>query len=156
MLYVAHTFSTLEGNGLSIDENYAIVRECYPYLARRLFTDKSPRAKSALREMLGLANSNPVAHQRPFSGVSPGLAAVRAGVNGDGEMKAGSTLLPKKWIKMTDNFASYTAATATVNRAEIGRTTAARVFAKLLLDKEESTLQEILVEEAARLGDAAT
>ena len=52
VLYVARAFSTLEGIGLSIDEDYAIVRECYPYLARRLFTDKSPRAKSALRGML--------------------------------------------------------------------------------------------------------
>jgi hypothetical protein len=35
--------------------------------------------------------------------------------------------------------------------------TAARsVFVKLLLDEEGSTLQEILVKEAAKLGDAAT
>jgi hypothetical protein len=51
---VARAFSTLEGIGLSIDEDYAIVQECYPYLARRLFTDRSPRAKTALRAMLGL------------------------------------------------------------------------------------------------------
>ena len=38
---------TLEGIGLSIDESYAIVQECYPYLAKRLFMDKSPRAKAA-------------------------------------------------------------------------------------------------------------
>ncbi|EED88072.1 predicted protein, partial [Thalassiosira pseudonana CCMP1335] len=52
VLYVARAFSTLEGIGLSIDENYAIVQECYPYLSRRLFTDRSPRAKAALRAML--------------------------------------------------------------------------------------------------------
>ena len=38
VLYVARAFSTLEGIGLSIDEDYAIVQECYPYLAGRLFT----------------------------------------------------------------------------------------------------------------------
>merc|ERR1719487_913302 len=54
VLYVARAFSTLEGIGLSINEDYAIVQECYPYLARRLFTDRSPRAKAALRAMLGL------------------------------------------------------------------------------------------------------
>merc|ERR1719421_2605785 len=54
VLYVARAFSTLEGIGLSIDEDYAIVQECYPYLSRRLFTDRSPRAKAALRAMLGL------------------------------------------------------------------------------------------------------
>jgi len=57
---------------------------------------------------------------------------------------------------MTDNFASYAAATATVDRDGIGRTAAAKEFAKLLLDKDGSTLLEIPVEEAAKLGDAAT
>ena len=56
VLYVARAFSTLEGIGLSLDENYAIVQECYPYLSRRLFTDRSPRAKKALRAMLGLSD----------------------------------------------------------------------------------------------------
>ncbi|EGB13066.1 hypothetical protein AURANDRAFT_10513, partial [Aureococcus anophagefferens] len=52
VLYVVRAFSTLEGIGLSIDENYAIIQECYPYLARRLFTDDSPRARVALTAML--------------------------------------------------------------------------------------------------------
>ena len=156
VLYVARAFSTLEGIGLSIDENYAIVRECYPYLARRLFTDKSPRAKAALRAMLGLSEESDVTVQTS-SGISSGLAAVKAGVNnGDVGTGKGSTLSPKKLLEMTDNFASYTAATATVDRDGEGRTAAAKEFAKLILDKDGSTLQEILVEEAARLGDATT
>jgi predicted unusual protein kinase regulating ubiquinone biosynthesis (AarF/ABC1/UbiB family) len=52
MLYVTRAFSTLEGIGLSVDENYSILQECYPYLAKRLMTDNSPRAKAALRNML--------------------------------------------------------------------------------------------------------
>ena len=163
VLYVARAFSTLEGIGLSIDEDYAIVRECYQYLARRLFTDKSPRAKSALRGMLGLTDSDNTAsvlHQSSSAGISPGLAAVRAGVNGSSvsnkSMKASSALSPKKLLEMTDNFSSYTAATASVDRDGAGRTEAAKEFTRLLLDKEGSTLQEILVEEAAKLGDAAT
>ena len=43
MLYTTRAFSTLEGIGLSIDENYSIIQECYPYLAKRLMTDNSPR-----------------------------------------------------------------------------------------------------------------
>jgi hypothetical protein len=162
VLYVARAFSTLEGIGLSIDEDYAIIKECYPYLARRLFTDKSPRAKSALRGMLGLTDSDTTAsvqHQSSL-GISPGLAAVREGVNGSSatnkSTKASSALSPKKLIEMTDNFSSYTAATASVDRDGAGRTEAAKEFTRLLLDKEGSTLQEILVEEAAKLGDAAT
>lgn len=154
VLYVARAFSTLEGIGLSIDENYAIVQECYPYLAGRLFTDKSPRAKSALRAMLGLSESDDLMGSAQSTGdVSPGLAAVKAGVNGEAKH---SSLSPTKLLEMTDNFASYTAATATVDRDGEGRTAAAKEFAKLLLDKEGSTLQDILVEETAKLGDAAT
>ncbi|KAL9190467.1 hypothetical protein ACHAXT_007678 [Thalassiosira profunda] len=157
VLYVARAFSTLEGIGLSIDENYAIVQECYPYLARRLFTDKSPRAKAALRAMLGLSkdSSDAVVEDR-MADVSPGLAAVKAGVNGGAAGEKANALSPKKLLELTDNFASYTAATATVDRDGEGRSAAAKEFAKLLLDRDGSTLQEILVEETAKLGDAAT
>jgi len=52
VLYVSRAFSTLEGIGLSVDEDYAILQECYPYLAKRLLTDNSPRARNALLAML--------------------------------------------------------------------------------------------------------
>ena len=62
ILYVARAFSTLEGIGLSANEDYSIVSEAFPYLSRRLLTDDSPRAKAALRSMLygseGLDSSN--------------------------------------------------------------------------------------------------
>jgi aarF domain-containing kinase len=32
--------------------NFAIVDEAYPYIARRLLTDKSPRMRAALRYMV--------------------------------------------------------------------------------------------------------
>lgn len=52
VLYTTRAFSTLEGIGLSVNEDYAIVQECYPYLAKRLMTDDSPRSRNALRNML--------------------------------------------------------------------------------------------------------
>jgi len=45
-------FSTLEGIGLSSDSNYSILKECFPYLAKRLISDDSPRARGALRMLL--------------------------------------------------------------------------------------------------------
>eukprot|EP00669_Euglena_mutabilis_P007946 TRINITY_DN3110_c0_g1_i1.p1 TRINITY_DN3110_c0_g1~~TRINITY_DN3110_c0_g1_i1.p1 ORF type:complete len:251 (-),score=64.06 TRINITY_DN3110_c0_g1_i1:78-830(-) len=51
-LYISRAFATLEGIGLQVDENYAILKECYPYLARRLVSDPSPRAQAALRSLL--------------------------------------------------------------------------------------------------------
>ena len=56
MAYILRTFSVLEGIGLAQDEDYSIAQECYPYLARRLVTDNSPRAQEALRQMLYGAN----------------------------------------------------------------------------------------------------
>ena len=37
-VYMSRAFSTLEGIGLASDEDYAILAECYPYLAKRLFS----------------------------------------------------------------------------------------------------------------------
>lgn len=145
VLYVARAFSTLEGIGLSIDENYAIVQECYPYLARRLFTDRSPRAKNALKAMLGLGED-----EREYAPSS--MAIVREGA---GTMQP-KGLSPAKLIEMTEGFNSYTAATANVDRDGKGRAAAASEFAKLFFDPKGSTLQDILVEETTKFGDAAT
>jgi len=51
-VYMSRAFSTLEGIGLSSDPNYSILKECYPYLAKRLLSDDSPRARGALRTLL--------------------------------------------------------------------------------------------------------
>merc|ERR1712238_617212 len=51
-VYMSRAFSTLEGIGLSSDLNYSILNECYPYLAKRLLSDDSPRARGALRTLL--------------------------------------------------------------------------------------------------------
>ncbi|GAQ81957.1 Putative protein kinase superfamily protein [Klebsormidium nitens] len=49
---ILRAFGVLEGIGLAADPDYAIVEECYPYLAKRLLTDDSPRARRALRYFL--------------------------------------------------------------------------------------------------------
>lgn len=49
---VIRAISVLEGIALVGNPNFAIIDEAYPYIARRLMTDKSPRLKSALRYMV--------------------------------------------------------------------------------------------------------
>ena len=44
--------SVLEGIALVGDPQFAIVDEAYPYVAKRLLTDKSPRLQAALRYMV--------------------------------------------------------------------------------------------------------
>jgi len=42
----------IEGTALRVDPDYAIVKETFPYLSRRLLTDNQPRARAALRQLL--------------------------------------------------------------------------------------------------------
>jgi aarF domain-containing kinase len=44
--------SLLQGIALQVDPDYSIVKECFPYLSRRLLTDDDPRARKALKELL--------------------------------------------------------------------------------------------------------
>ena len=150
VLYLARAFSTLEGIGLSIDENYSIIQECYPYLASRLFTDRNPRAKKALRAMLGLSEESLEAVD-PNSALALVQQATLEAANGSSKRGGGLSL--GKLVEMSEGFASYTSATGAVDRDGKGQAKAATEFGKLFLDPEGSTLQDIFVEETARYSD---
>jgi predicted unusual protein kinase regulating ubiquinone biosynthesis (AarF/ABC1/UbiB family) len=49
---IIRAFGTLEGLGLSMDPRYSIVKECFPYLARRLLTEDTPRMRKMLKSFL--------------------------------------------------------------------------------------------------------
>ncbi|KAI5067323.1 hypothetical protein GOP47_0017851 [Adiantum capillus-veneris] len=49
---ILRAFSILEGIGLKNNPNYVIIDECYPYICKRLLTDDSPRARTALKYFL--------------------------------------------------------------------------------------------------------
>lgn len=49
---VIRAISVLEGIALVGNPEFAIIDEAYPYIARRLMTDKSPRLRAALRYMV--------------------------------------------------------------------------------------------------------
>lgn len=49
---VIRAISVLEGIALVGNPNFAIVDEAFPYIARRLMTDRSPRLRAALRYMV--------------------------------------------------------------------------------------------------------
>lgn len=42
----------MEGVSLQANENYSIIKSCFPYVAKRLVEDDSPRATKALRDLL--------------------------------------------------------------------------------------------------------
>eukprot|EP01041_Mallomonas_annulata_P007088 gene7088-14420_t len=125
VLYVSRAFSTLEGIGLSVDENYSILQESYPYLSKRLMSDNSPRAKQALRTMLYESSSS-----------------------------GGGMLSVKKLVEMTDGFSSYTAATANADRDSKGVQAAGEALSSLLLSSEGNFMQELVLEGAAKMTDS--
>ena len=49
---IIRAISVLEGIALTGDPDFAIVDEAYPYVAKRLLTDNSPRLQEALRYMV--------------------------------------------------------------------------------------------------------
>ena len=124
VLYVSRAFSTLEGIGLSINEDYSILQECYPYLASRLLRDDSPRAKSALRAMLfGTANN-------------------------------GGAINANKFIEMSENFESFESFTLSTDNENEGRSKAQEALRDIILSPQGNPVQDILIDEAAKLTDS--
>ena len=123
VLYVSRAFSTLEGIGLSINEDYSILQECYPYLASRLLKDDSPRAKSALRAMLFGASS-------------------------------GSNINAEKFIEMSQNFESFESFSLSTDNENEGRRAAEDSLKNILLSTEGNYVQDLLLEEAAKVTDS--
>eukprot|EP00596_Hydrurales_sp_CCMP1899_P000119 CAMPEP_0119043704 /NCGR_PEP_ID=MMETSP1177-20130426/25066_1 /TAXON_ID=2985 /ORGANISM="Ochromonas sp, Strain CCMP1899" /LENGTH=895 /DNA_ID=CAMNT_0007012395 /DNA_START=350 /DNA_END=3037 /DNA_ORIENTATION=+ len=132
VLYVSRAFSTLEGIGLSVNSEYSILQQCYPYLSKRLLSDNSPRSKNALKLMLfGGSNS-----QDMMKGAGAGMFS------------------PAKLMEMSDGFSSYTTATASADNTKAA-SEAASALADVVLDPNGNYLQELLIEEAAKITDAA-
>ena len=49
---ILRAFSVIERTALRVDPDYAIVKETFPYLSRRLLTDDQPRTRAALKQLL--------------------------------------------------------------------------------------------------------
>lgn len=51
-LYTSRAFLILEGISLKVDPDYSLVQSCFPYVAKRLLADDSPRSEAALRALI--------------------------------------------------------------------------------------------------------
>ena len=51
-LYTSRAFLTLEGISLQADPDFSIIKSCFPYIAKRLIGDDSPRSQAALKYMI--------------------------------------------------------------------------------------------------------
>jgi len=132
--YILRAFSVLEGIGLQNDPKYAIVQECYPYIARRLFSDNTPRVRSALRAIMYEPSSV------------------------EGQMK----LNVRRLQKLANAFRTYNEQsislmpkdyTPTPEEDKEAQAVILKEGLELLFSVEGNYLQEILVREAARTFD---
>lgn len=56
---IIRAISVLEGVALVGNPEFAIVDEAYPYIAKRLLTDESPRLQAALKYMVSTGRRHP-------------------------------------------------------------------------------------------------
>ena len=122
---ILRAFGTLEGLGLSTDENYAIVDQCFPYIARRLLSDDSPRMRKALKSFI-YGGSDRLRVSRVRS-ISSGFSQFTNSM-GTAEMNAS---------KMPTNIDPAT-----------------KDVVKLLFNENGNYLQELVIDEAVRAADS--
>lgn len=123
-VYMSRAFGTLEGIGLSSDPNYSITKECFPYLAKRLISDDSPRARGALKMLL-------------------------YGKNNDIDL----TKLQELSSGFESYTTSTSSVESSLGVSDEGRNAAIEGLANVLLSEESNYVQELLIQESAKAFD---
>lgn len=123
-VYMSRAFGTLEGIGLSSDPNYSITKECFPYLAKRLITDDSPRARAALK-MLIYGKDNEL-NLRKLQEVTSGLESYTT---------------------------STSSAESSRGVSDEGKNAAVELLGNVLLSEDGNYVQELFIEETAMILD---
>jgi len=127
-VYTSRAFLTLEGVSLQADENYSIIKSCFPYVAKRLVADDSPRAQKALRDLL-YGTGNAVNAER-LSDLADGFAKYTTNT---------------KSIETTSTEAGNSKNVLADTEAAI---TLAKDASDILLAKDGNMVQNLLVEES--------
>mmetsp|Transcript_57413 Transcript_57413/g.136460 ORF Transcript_57413/g.136460 Transcript_57413/m.136460 type:complete len:961 (+) Transcript_57413:59-2941(+) len=152
---ILRAFSTLEGLGLKADENFAVAKECFPYIARRLVTDDSFRIREALRSFLYKGRSR-IAVSR-IDELTSGFGSFTNLMKGDKEEAetAGRPLAPGEVIDVPSHAQAEDGAVATDRAAApVAIDAATRDVAVVLFSPNGNFLQDILIDEAVAAVDA--
>ena len=157
ILYVARAFSTLEGIGLTANEDYSIVSEAFPYLSQRLLTDNSPRAKAALRSMVVGSEGGPrKASLVQLVNMGQGFTSYTAATNSAPDTTADAAAGAAADASAGGVGSSSSSAEGAAGASSAAADAAAQdQLVDLLLSEDASYVQELLLEEAAKLADAA-
>lgn len=153
-VYTSRAFLTLEGVSLAADEEYSIIKSCFPYIAKRLVADNDPRAAKALRDMLYGAGSNIDVERLAdlaggFSSYTTTTKTVNAQESGVGGLIPASGGTQRLGTQRLSDFERK------VKRKEVeASVTLAKDSADILLNPKGSLLQSLLVEESVLAASA--
>ena len=153
-MYTSRAFLTLEGVSLAADENYSIIKSCFPYIAKRLVADNDPRAAKALRDMLyGTGSNIDVERLADIAGGFSSYTTTTKTVNAQ-ESEA-EKLVPATGGTQRLGTQRLSEFQRKAKRAEVeASVTLAKDSADILLNPKGSILQSLLVEESVLAASA--
>jgi len=136
-LYTSRAFLTLEGISLQADSDFSIIKSCFPYVAKRLIGDDSPRSQAALKELVyGKGDSLNI---EKISELADGFTEYTT-----------TTKIVSQGIGSNEESGSSALSDFNVDAA----LTLAKDSADILLAPEGNLVQNILVEESATIVNA--
>ncbi|CAJ1348305.1 unnamed protein product [Effrenium voratum] len=145
---ILRAFSTLEGLGLKSDENFAIVKECFPYIARRLIVDDSFRMREALRSYLYKGRSR-IAVSR-IDQLASGFGTFTNLMKGSSSESAAAGGVQLDKAKASAAHAESSSSSANSRSVDA----ASREIAEVIFSPEGNFLQDLLIEEGVAAIDA--
>ena len=136
-LYTSRAFLTLEGISLQADEDFSLIQSCFPYVARRLIDDDSPRAQVALKDLLYGAGDriDPERLKDTVAGFSTYTTTT-------------------KIIGQSDNLTDESNHETKENLVDDAALTLAKDSADIILAPEGNLVQDLLVNESATAASA--
>jgi aarF domain-containing kinase len=167
---IIRAFSALEGLGLQNDGQYSIVKNCFPYLARRLLTEDSEKMHSLLRKFLygkdgkylnvdrvdeiisGYSEFTALANEAS-GGLDLGFTASTSAPSGASSLQGeGGFAVRSSGL----TYSSEAAPAREEERRDPLSDPVARDALKLLFSREGNYVQDLVVEELVRMTDAVS
>jgi len=151
-VYTSRAFLTLEGVSLQADPDYSIIKNCFPYIAKRLVADGDPRARKALRDLLYGSSGESVDVDK-LSELADGFSSYTTTtktINQQAKAKSGEVILTngerRRIAREEDRKQKLVEAEAAI--------TLAKDSADILLAPEGNLVQSVLLEEGALAASA--
>lgn len=132
--YIAKSFSVLEGIGLSNDPKYSIINECLPYVSNRLLTDKESMGPALSTFIFGPNKNNIDTRIVDYDRVEQLVTGF-----GSFSTSASGALLGKEDLTRTQKLEE-----------------AADQVLDIIITEEQTPLQDILLEQLAKIASAGS